>query len=221
MAPFAVSGNRIKDRLATLRSLYLDRYFVDVNHVIDRMAKRQSQTEWSTCSYTRPDATLAEVRGAVIESQCRIYDQCRDINEKAKTVTNEAANLADIAICTKWRLIYDALSTGIFVGIGALCVFHKKKLAALVSLLSALVTTYSFFDELDIRSDELNFEFDYLRELCAHLAEDILDFAIIRENHNFFAAVLKKRFGEVFVDGTDDPDELLETYVPDASFDCD
>ena len=214
MAPFAKPKTRLFDRLLTLRSLHLGHYYVDTNHAIDNMAKRGSGELDAACEYILPNETLADARHVAKNSEEYIHESINYINAQSESLVNETVNLADIAFQTKWRLRYDAVFAGAFAIVGLIAASRKKKPFAVVSLCASLVSAYSFIDELDIRSDELNFEFDKLRDHCQSVARSLLELATDRANHNFFVDAMKERFGDAFTHGTDDPDELNEPYDP-------
>ena len=214
MAPFAKPKTRLLDRLLTLRSLHLGHYYVDTNRAIDDMAKRGSGDFDATCEYILPNETLADARHVAKNSEEYIQSSINYINAESTLIMNETINLADIAFQTKWRLSYDAIFAGIFAVVGLVAATRKKKSFAVISFCASLVSACSFIDELDIRSDELNFEFDKLTDHCQSVARSLLELATDRANHNFFVDAMKKRFGDAFTHGTDDPDELNEPYDP-------
>lgn len=213
MAPFASPKSRLKDRLLTLRSLHLGHYYVDTNRVIDRMARRESRYPDVAFTYILPSETLAEARQVASNACENILSDIQSINVESESVTNAAINLADIAFHTKWRLGYNVAFSVVFGVISASAIVLKRKPLALVSGLAALISALSFLDELDIRSDELNYGFDNLRANCRDLATHLLELSTDHANHIFFVEAMKKRFGEAFTRGTDDPDELSEPYA--------
>ena len=215
MAPFVKSSFRLKDNFLTLRSLRDGLYEVNVDRVIDDMSKRVSESGIFTplAAGIRPDATMGQLREYLMSNQARIGALANDIEMMAENAEGCGDTMRDMAACTKWRLGYDVALAAIFSAFGVAGIVVKRKFATFIGFFAAVGFALSFLDELDIRSAELNEQFDCLHTLCNCAAEDLIEFALRRSGHNFMFHVLKDRFGDAFEDPDPTEEELEETYA--------
>lgn len=215
MAPFVRSGSAVRDSLKTIVALKRGCYDVNANQAIDKMSERIAQRSPMIALGVNRQTTLYDIRKKMGASQTRILNLAKKIEDDLADADDCSEAMSYLAYCTKLKLICTAVITATFSGLGLVGLMAKRKFAMTVAFIAAGVTILSLMDDLEMRSVELNSQFDYLREICNEAAHSLIDLALYSTGHNFLFSVMKERFGESLTDRNPDVDDLLETYCDD------
>lgn len=218
MLPFVESNYHFKNDFATYKALRQGLYYVDTDKTIGKMAKRLADNTPPVISGVAGYATLEFIRNKMADSEDKIVAMSDEIETSVGAAMECRNELNEAALNTSWRLNYDLAFSAIFAMISAFGFVTKRKLLGLVGLIATSVMMFSFIDELDIRSGELNLQFDRLRDICQSIASSSNDLSLLCQNHNFVYDIMRRRYGRAFTHAeVEDDGEFEEPYDPDAT----
>ena len=216
MSKIPKSLSRLKENFAVYRDLRKGAYDAVLEEFLETLEKDSNEGPSVILTKMPGDAIVAQIRQMIAQRESWLMDlinrmQCELLD--AKSCDNV---LVDIAAYTKWRLGFDLVFAALFGSIGAFGFLTKRKLAGAVGLLASFAHVLAFLDELDIRRTELDDQLKDLQSICDGIKDDLSEYNLQHTNYEFVKEVMLSRFGEVITSKNPDPDDLMETYDPDA-----
>lgn len=207
MTPYIKSQIPGVNVLLTLKGLFTGVYDVNTDSAIDKMAERLSKRPNMIFVEIPPCATAKGVLSYVASSQARLSNLIYEIETLGGSV--EACNtiLAETARHARRQLLLELVSGIVYVALGVAGLALQQTLAGGACIGMAVVMLCLFAMELKMRTEELNEEFDCLREMCEDTAESLLELSMRKDLHNYVVNYATERFGEGFLDGKFDEDE--------------
>lgn len=201
-----------------LRSIMNGHYEVDPSSAIDEMAKRLCRYSPPMMSIFYPFATIDAVREAIYVDQVRISMMIEDLEFEGENAEAAATMMSETLHRTKRQLGLHLVASAGFALAGIAGLILKNCFAAVACFISSIVNLILMINELNARGDELDEQFDCLRDVCNNVAKGLIELAARRDNHNYAYSAAKKRFG----DAIDSPAKAAEEGVdPNETFDPD
>lgn len=196
MAPFAKTGEKLKDDFKTLAALRHGCYEVDVGKTINKMVKRSLKEGQILVSIITENPDVEEVSDIILTDQEEIDYLLCDIECEIADAEEYGVIMDDTAKYTKWRLKCEAVMISIFIGVCALLLAFELKYAAVVGFSTVAFLVFLFMDTLDRRAKELNEQFDYLRSICMRASDDLVEYAVRSNHYNYLLSIFEERFNE-------------------------
>ena len=197
----------LKNRVTTLKFLRKNYYIVNVDDAISKM--RDSFEKESEPFYwgVSPGLMAHQAEYVVEVDKQTLEEYAREVDDEGTDSEELGEMLADLAKNTKRRLDFYAVVMAVFSILGIISAKNRKKLSGSICFAVVAMLGYLFWDDLKVNGDELNNEYDYLRDLCEETAADLVGYKLEKEVLKYRADVLKARFGADFSDDTETYDE--------------
>lgn len=216
MAKFAKGLSRLKENLTVYRNLRKGAYDAVLEEFLESLEKGVDEGPSVIITKMPGDTIVAQIRQMILQRESWLLDLIDKLQHELSDAKSCDNVLVDIAAYTKWRLGFDLVFATLFGSIGVLGFLTKRKLAGTIGLLASFIQALAFLDELDIRRTELDDQLNDLRSICNSIKDDLAEYNLHHTNYEFVKETMLSRFGEVVTSKNPDPDDLMETYDPDA-----
>lgn len=216
MAKHIKSLSRLKENFAVYRDLRKGAYDAVLEEFLETLEKDSNEGPSVILTKMPGDAIVAQIRQMIAQRESWLLGLIDKLQYELSDAESCDSVLSDIATYTKWRLGFDLVLAALFGSIGAFGLLTKHKFAGVVGLLAAFAHVLAFLDELDIRRTELDDQLKDLQSICDGIKDDLSEYNLQHTNYEFVKEAMLSRFGEVITSKNPDPDDLMETYDPDA-----
>ena len=207
MAPSSKFKEMIKTRITTLKFLRKNYYIVNVDDAISKM-RDSFQKEAEPFYWGVSPGLMAHQAEYVVEvDKQSLHEYAKEVDDEGTDAEERGEMLATLAKNTKRRLDFYAVTMAIFSTLGIISFKNKDKLSGSICVAVLALLGYLFLDDLSVNGEELNIEYDYLRDLCEETAADLVGYKLEKEVLKYRANLLKARFGADFSDDTETYDE--------------